>query len=198
MTRCCAVVLGFVLLGCADTQERSDAPADTAVAVDTPAAAAEADDPALRDSAFYALRVYPLDSFPQLPSDVRSALMAIDCGNIPQAYTSREPHNIIQGEFSVAGQTDWAALCHRNGISEITVVWGGPSKCSSRINPAPSSSDRFIAAASMNYIIERANRYGGPQPPARDHQGIDDGIAEKASTVQFCHQGQWIELSGAD
>ena len=195
--RDCFAALGVVLLvGCADVRERPGTGADTTSA-DTSATPAAAD-PEVRDSAFYALRVYPLDSFPQIPSDVRSALMAIGCNEIPQAYTSRKPHNVIQGEFSVAGQTDWAALCHRDWTSELTVVWGGPSKCSSRLNPAPSSSDRYIAAASMDYILERADRYGGPQPPARDHGGIDDGSAEKASTVQFCHQGQWIELSGAD
>ena len=151
-----------------------------------------------RDSAFYAFRAYPLDSFPQLPTEIRTALQAVGCYEIAQTYTTRTPSNIVRGEFSARGQTDWAALCNRDGSSELTVVWGGPSKCSSRLNRQPASSDRFLAPATMQDIVAHAERYGGPAPPARDHDGIHDGIAEKASTIMFCHQGEWRELAGAD
>ena len=151
-----------------------------------------------RDSAFYALRVYPLDSFPHLPSEIRAALQAIGCHEIAQTYTSRTPSNVAKGEFSARGQTDWAALCYRAGKSELTVVWGGPSKCPSRLNEQRASSDRFLAVATMQDILVHAQRYDGPAPPAQDHDGIHDGIAEKASTIMFCHQGEWRELAGAD
>jgi hypothetical protein len=151
-----------------------------------------------RDSAFYALRVYPLDSFPRLPTEIRAALQAVGCHGIAQTYTSRTPSNVVMGEFSARGQIDWAALCHRGGNTELTVVWGGPSKCSSRLNEQRASSDRFLAVATMQDILVHAERYDGPAPPARDHDGIHDGIAEKASTIMFCHQGEWRELAGAD
>jgi hypothetical protein len=197
MRRCVVLLCVGLLAGCSDAEERSDRTGDS-TSVPQGAATPAPGDPPVRDSAFYALRVYPLDSFPQIPSEVRAAFMAIGCGEIPQTYTSRAPGNVVQGEFSAAGQTDWAALCHRNGTTELTVVWGGPSKCSSRIWPSPSGSDRFIALATMDDILRHAKTYDGPQPPARDHAGIHDGVAEKASTIRFCHQGQWIELYGAD
>ena len=38
----------------------------------------------------------------------------------------------------------------------------------------------------------------GPNPPAIDHQGIDDAFVEKASVVRYFHRGRWLELAGAD
>jgi hypothetical protein len=177
-------------------QEAAEQTTQQPVAADT--AAIEADVPAGLDSISYELRVYPLDSFPHVPAEINAALQAVDCGFIAQTYTSRKPGNVTSGQFAAPGQNDWAALCYRNGRTELTVVWGGGAKCSSRLNNWPASSDRFIAQATMEDILTHAERYGGPQPPARDHDGIHEGVAEKASTIFFCHEGKWHELQGAD
>jgi hypothetical protein len=39
---------------------------------------------------------------------------------------------------------------------------------------------------------------GGPAPPPITHQGIDEAFAGKASTVQYCHYGKCLSLTGAD
>jgi hypothetical protein len=89
-------------------------------------------------------------------------------------------------------------------------VWGGPSQCPSPIAWAKHRSSlqgigegrigysRAINAASMAYILEHAEAYGGPPPPARDHSGIDDAFIGKASVVRFCSNGEWFILQGAD
>jgi hypothetical protein len=40
-------------------------------------------------------------------------------------------HNVIKGEFSKPGQTDWAVLCSVGRVSSVLVFWNG-----SETNPA--------------------------------------------------------------
>ncbi len=61
---------------------------------------------------------------------------------------------------------------------------------------------RSISAASRDYITAHDRAYGQAErvslPPTLDHQGIDDGFYEKASIVHYFHEGEWLQLAGAD
>lgn len=69
------------------------------------------------------------DDFPNVPAPVRTELNQRHC-LIPQDVETKNPHNIVSGEFARKGQRDWAAYCSVNGKSRIIVFWGGPAKCS--------------------------------------------------------------------
>lgn len=57
---------------------------------------------------------------------------------------------------------------------------------------------RAIDTVDSTYIRTRYERYGGPKPPAISHQGINDIVVGKASSVWYWHSGQWLRLQGAD
>ena len=149
-------------------------------------------------------------AFPQLPADVMHDLQARGC-TVPQTYSDVTPHNVIGGEFAKKGQTDWAILCSKDGVSSILIFWGGSTKFVSEIAKAEDrgylqvtggngkiSFSRSITAVGGGYILERYRRYGGPKPPRIDHEGIDDGFLGKASSVWYYHRSRWLKLQGAD
>ncbi len=154
------------------------------------------------------LRLSP-SAFPQLPKKVLADLKRRGC-LIPQVPSAGEPHNIIKGEFSKPGQTDWAILCSIGGVSSILVFWNG-----STANPAQiakmkdidrlqdSGADgitygRAIAPVDRAYILQHHQAYGGTNPPPLDHKGINDAFAEKGSVVLYFYRGKWLQLTGAD
>jgi len=57
---------------------------------------------------------------------------------------------------------------------------------------------RTIAAADQKYILEHYREYHGPKPPSLNHQGIEDGFLDKASTIYYFFGHRWRELQGAD
>jgi hypothetical protein len=57
---------------------------------------------------------------------------------------------------------------------------------------------RAIAPLGHEYILMHYRTYGGPEPPAIDHQGISDSFVGKASVVHYFYAGKWLELTGAD
>jgi hypothetical protein len=214
----CAV--GFVLIGflCVSCNRDDEDALSTRPPLDSPKPAVVSAPPENRTepgssvSAQAPSRVWnpiPLDSFPQLPPDVRNVLAEQNCV-VPQTFYPKTPHSVISGEFAANGQVDWAALCSRNDSSRIVVVWGGANKCSSVLNVSPESRwfqgigsgvigySRYIATASMESILRLAREFDGPAPPARDHDGIHDGFMEKASRIYFCHAGKWYTLQGVD
>jgi len=153
-------------------------------------------------------RVLP-STFKELPMSIVKQLEARGC-TIPQAADISEPHNVIRGEFSQSGQTDWAVLCSKDGKSSILIFWQKPTACSSEL---PASEDKFwlqglgqgrigysrkISTVGEKYLLDHYRTYGGPTPPPLDHEGIDDAFMDKASVVNYCYQGKWLRLQGAD
>jgi hypothetical protein len=189
MPRAAAAVLLIISAACADAARDDAAASRDSAAAANPSAVNE-------DSALYALRVFPLDSFPEIPLEIRAGFMAGGCRDIAQTYSPREANNVISGEFATPGQTDWAALCYRGGKSELMVVWGGQGKCPSRISSLPAASTRYIALATPNDIFRLAQALNGPTPPNRDHDGIHEGVAGQGSTIRYCHNGEWMRLQG--
>ena len=152
----------------------------------------------------------PPAAFSQLPKNIVQYLRGRGCA-VPQTYLSREPHNVISGEFARRGQTDWAVLCSRNGESSILVFWRGSTTSVSEIAKAPDRGylqtvseggkiafSRAIEPVGRDYILGHYKAYGGRKPPRITHQGINDAYVEKASVVLYYHRGKWLELQGAD
>jgi hypothetical protein len=96
-------------------------------------------------------RIDPLSFSPLLVPDwIVNKLKEQGC-KIPQAASIHEPHNIINGEFGISGQTDWAALCSREtGSSFILVLWGDKSPCPSEILTSRDSDKNWIRFPVMN------------------------------------------------
>lgn len=153
------------------------------------------------------LRIAPAQ-LRDIPKRIVAELQQRGC-TIPQPYGMTRQSNIVKGEFAKPGQTDWAALCSRAGVSTLLVFWGAGNPCPAEVH---SSKDRNwltdtgagigylhqIVPVGRAYIEEHYQAYGGPIPPPIDHQGIDRSFLEKASVVHYCHQGRWLELTGAD
>jgi hypothetical protein len=104
-------------------------------------------------------------------------------------------------------------------VSSILVFWNGSEKNSAEIAPKEDRNflqgitaneigfSRIIGTASKEFILRHNDSaYGAPNaPPAYkrldltiDHQGIDDGFAEKGSETWYLHDGKWLRLMGAD
>ncbi len=161
------------------------------------------------DKAEREIRRLPPSSFKELPAKVVKELKDRGC-TIPQTYISKKPHNVIQGEFARKRQKDWAVLCSKESKSAILVFWGKPTKCPGEmgwvedkyglqgIGEGKIGYSIAIAPVDADYILEHYQRYGGPKPPPLDHQGIDGAFVGKASVVLYCHEGEWLRLTGAD
>jgi hypothetical protein len=149
------------------------------------------------------------EAFPALPHSLRTELERRGC-TIPQVPMIEGRQNVIHGEFSKPGQTDWAVLCSVRGVSSILIFWN-----SSALHPAviekQDDQDRLqswtdgkmvysraITPVGKKYIMDHYNAYGGEKPPPIDHQGIDDAFVGKASVVLYFYNGKWLHLSGAD
>ena len=148
-------------------------------------------------------------AFPELPATVRAELDRRGC-TIPQVPMIEGRQNVIKGEFSKAGQTDWAVLCSIGRVSSILIFWNGSGLKPAEIEKAPDQDrlqgwggdkivySRAITPVGKRYIMEHYNAYGGEKPPPLDHQGIDDAFVGKASVVLYLYRGKWLHLSGAD
>ncbi len=78
-------------------------------------------------------RLSPME-FEYVPAEVQRKLSEMGC-TIPQATWrfKDKKHNIVSGQFATPEQTDWAALCSRDGRSTIVVLWGGSVNCRSEV-----------------------------------------------------------------
>src|SRR5437867_7834764 len=148
-------------------------------------------------------------SFKQLPKDLIQELERRRC-TVPQVWGSRQPGNVIRGEFLRKGQSDWAVLCSVNMKSSILVfASGSPSNPMNiaegedlnilqRVGQGQIGYSRQIEPVGEKYILDHYHAYGGPKPPPIDHLGINDAFVEKASVVLYFYQGNWLHLTGAD
>ena len=161
------------------------------------------------DAAGANIRRLPVDSFPNLPAPVATAMRAMECA-VPQGSDFEQPHNVIVGRFAAWDQVDWAFLCSQDGTSAIHVVWGGAAQCAT---PLRAAEDRAYLQGIGNGVIGFSRRIaavdnlrmsyyqqvfdGAPVPPVW-HEGIDDYFEGKASSIALCIDGEWITLQGVD
>src|SRR5262245_52323391 len=139
--------------------------------------------------------------FANLPEPIIRVLEARKC-LIPQIdYKTKEKINVISGSFRTAGQKDWAVMCLRDGISSILVFWNGSPTSVAEVARMKETCWRTLSVVGRQYVLEHYEAYkeaGAPKPPPIDHEGIDDGFCEKASTVRYWYRGKWLDLQGAD
>lgn len=155
------------------------------------------------------IRRLPVDAFPELPPAVAGVLRARNC-RVPQPWGDGQPTNVIRGEYFVKGETGWAVLCSVNQSTTLLVFRNDRDTNPDTINTSKDlhylqtvSGDqmgysRQIANADRAYIMRHYRAYGGPEPPAIDHDGIDDAFIEKGSVTWYFHKGKWMSLQGAD
>lgn len=149
------------------------------------------------------VRETPVSEFSQLPPPVRQDLNRRGC-TVPQPPASRKLANAIHGHFQDSQHTDWAVLCdsQKTGTSMLLVYWNG--NLSHPVALAKSKlrlSDKCWAEiwpVDKVFIMEHYRAYGGPKPPPINHQGINIGICEKASTVSYFYRKHWLTLTGSD
>lgn len=155
------------------------------------------------------VRRLPPSAFAQLPTPIQAELQRRRC-TIPQVPMIETPHNVIQGEFAKPGQTDWAVLCSTGRVTSILVFWNG-----SALNPVEIAKandldrlqgwggekivyDWVISPVDRKFIMQHYTAYGGEKPPPIDHQGVEDAIYGKGSSVLYFYRGKWLHLTGAD
>ena len=161
------------------------------------------------DSANTVSRLSPRE-FTAIPAQVRSALIELGC-TIPQVtYFSKGKSNVISGNFAKQGQMDYAALCSRNGVSHIQVIWGGKTRCKSELETREDSIyfqgvgsekmeySRVLDVTSRRAIANLSLADDGSKLSAPYHEAIQDAFAEKGSTIFYCEKGKWHKLEGAD
>ena len=151
----------------------------------------------------------PPASFPGLPPAVRTDLDRRGC-QVPQAYADRVPANVIRGEFTRAGQTDWAVLCSVDGQSAILVFRSGIATSVDELARRPDADFlQVVAPGVIGYsrgintipraeLMRRRGRLGPLAPATLDHGAIDDAFVEKASTIRYWDGRRWLELPGSD
>jgi hypothetical protein len=129
---------------------------------------------------------------------------------VPQVSADKKPQNVIKGEFTRKGQTDWAVLCSVNQISTILVFRNASVRNPSELAREPDVDElqatggdavaysRAISGVDRAYILSHYQAYGGNKPPTIDHQGINDAFVEKVSVIHYFDAGKWLNLTGAD
>jgi hypothetical protein len=151
----------------------------------------------------------PPSAFPELPTKIRRELERRGC-TIPQVSADKKPQNVIKGEFTGKGRTDWAMLCSLDHVSTILIFRNASEREPLELAPQSDADNlqsgsgaaieysRVVSAVGRDYILKHYRAYGGLKPPAIDHQGIDDAFVGKASVVHYFYAGKWLELTGAD
>ena len=151
----------------------------------------------------------PPSAFPALPPKIRRELERRGC-TMPQISPDKKPQNVIKGQFTGKGRADWAVLCSLNHVSTIYIFRNASEREPLELAPQSDANSlqdkggaaieysRAISAVDREYILKHYHAYGGPKPPAIDHQGINDAFLGKASVVRYFYAGKWLQLTGAD
>jgi hypothetical protein len=131
---------------------------------------------------------------------------------VPQAdWADRSMHNVVRGEFATLGQVDWAVLCSRDRESMILVFWGGPARCPGEFSRSADRAwlqgigseqigfSRYVSTITAARILAIQEAYNRDSPLVEiRHDGLEEAFLEKASTIHYCQEGRWIEISGVD
>ncbi|HVY04563.1 MAG TPA: hypothetical protein VHB46_01180 [Burkholderiales bacterium] len=130
----------------------------------------------------------------ELPEAVRTDLEKLGC-RVPKFMKWDARHNVIQGQFFKAGQTDWAVLCQVGDKTGIMLYPGGKAAELPMLRGEPSDPTRTIHVVSPFVLQKRAVRdHPDDPPPPYDHDGIEDGPIQKAGKVVYHGDDEWIEF----
>ena len=145
-------------------------------------------------------------AFPELPKKIRVDLQKRRC-KIPQIFEDKQSANVIHGEFAKPGQTDWAVLRQIGRTTSIWIFWNGseikPTRfASSSIESSTEFTEdgrtgniRGISTVGKREIMASYRLF---KPPPIDHQGIADGLAGKASSINYLYRGKWLGWASSD
>ena len=206
-SNCCPwVCLVFILTGCTGGQAPTPGLANDHRGSTTTAPLQVSD---AWDRADLEIVRLPPDAFASLAPSVLADLNQAGC-TIPQPWQTVEPTNVVYGRFTDPGRLDVAVLCSVEGVSSIRVYRDGSTTDVAAVRPAPDRRylmdvgggeigfTRENGVADPKFIRDHHAVYGGPKPPPLDHDGVDDGFFEAASVVWYWHDGEWLQLTGAD
>jgi len=152
------------------------------------------------------------ESIQQLPLGIRQDLTKRQC-MIPKykGGTRNEDSAYTVGHFRSAASVDYAVICHIPSraaqdvlvYSNGTGTWKGEVIDRGKFDPAPQADkcEATVGIANRDYILEDARVYAPEELkslPHLDHDGVEVGICEKASTILYFSKGKWLGLQGAD
>jgi hypothetical protein len=151
----------------------------------------------------YTVRKLPPASFPALPAALRQELERRQC-MIPQTYQAKAPENIIAGEFSEKGVKGWAVLCSREGSSTLLVFGSdpiaAPFELATRKDAETTVPQVVVAGLGFAWGIDTAHpkriRSFELNKDHYDHDGVEDAILTRGSSIHYCLQGKWTNLQG--
>jgi len=150
------------------------------------------------------------ERYARVPSGIRASIHKRGC-QLPATQDGDNgsvPVNFVSGQFSAAGQTDWAALCVIGDLPQALVVWGRARSCPAEIQEGWPLKAKFSEEPAGGLYLKKATpelilRYrkafegaGGPRPRIT-HDGIEVGD-EQASLIYYCDSGKWVQLQGND
>lgn len=144
----------------------------------------------------YHIRLLPVSSFPQLPSQVAQKLDAMGC-MLPQTYAAREPENVISGSFERKGSSDWAVLCSIHGVTTLYAFFQ-----SDLTHPIVLRHQPDTLWLGKEWGEDYGSAWGIVVRPANlmrrsdhaDHDGIEDDYLDQSSVVHYFKEGQWTTL----
>jgi len=136
----------------------------------------------------------PPAQFSRIPVSVRAGLDGLGC-TVPQTFLARGPENVVAGSFTHPRAKQWAALCSRDGFSEILIFDSDSSAPLFRFAKEPDAN--FIQVTSPERVgYSRRIRAGSSSAPGLN--SIDDAFIEKASVVWVYSRHSWKSRAGSD
>ncbi|HJP86216.1 MAG TPA: hypothetical protein VJ852_09515 [Gemmatimonadaceae bacterium] len=161
------------------------------------------------------VHLLPIDSFPDLPSSVRTTLVQRQC-QIP--VPGRHPSNVIKGAFTAKGATEWAVLCSVNDTSQILILNATSGAVLDSLNKSANAGwiqsyvtpkwlfSRVIALVPVHVLNvvppdsadEDVLNYSAWFPKPIDHDAIDQYFIDKAGETYYFAQGRWFSTISSD
>jgi hypothetical protein len=140
--------------------------------------------------------------FGSLPIAVAAYLNEKKC-TIPQTMLSKQPHNVLEGEFYERGRKDWAVLCSRDGVSAILVFKAGSAD---NVTELGKTADKaFIGAAGkkgdVGFLrqikIVKMTPADNNDSSLATQMGIEDAFFEKTANIFYFFGQRWVRLKDA-
>jgi hypothetical protein len=152
------------------------------------------------------------ESILQLPEGVRRDLVIRQCV-VPKylGYVGTEDQAYTKGHFRSGTSVDYAVVCHipTGKVQDVLVysnsggTWNGEIIDRGTFDPSPQADKCWatVGVATSKYILDHARAYAPEELkslPRLDHNGVEVGICDKASTIAYFSKGKWLYLQGAD
>jgi hypothetical protein len=154
----------------------------------------------------YRVRHLPISSFPELPQDISTVLIARGC-LIPQTYQAHRPENVIHGALERAGTSDWAVLCSVEGRVSLLVFFASGAAASPVVLADHAETERLQthdASGSLGFNwgidpatpadVHEAQAAMAHRPAAPDHDAVADSVIDRNTVYHLYRNGAWDRL----